>query len=166
MTVEVTVGRCLYFGRRFEEAIGVLRRHLERSPDSIQGYVTLYRSLRMRGMPREALLALERGINVIGRVPLLLACAGNIHGQLGQRDQALALLDELRLLATRRHVPSAYQAEILFGMGELDETFRVWDLAVKERSGWIPFVRCDPAWDQLRSDPRYVALERLSGVED
>lgn len=166
LTVQVTVGRCLYFGRRFEEAIGVLRRHLERSPDSIQGYVTLYRSLRLRGMPSEALQELERGINVIGRVPLLLACAGNIHGQLGQRDKALALLEELRQLSTRRHVPSAYQAEIFFGMGELDETFRAWDLAVEERSGWIPFVRCDPAWDQFRADPRYIALERISGAED
>jgi eukaryotic-like serine/threonine-protein kinase len=165
LPVQVTVGRCLYYGRRFEEAIDVLRRHLERSPDSIQGYVTLYRALRVRDMLSEALQILERGINVIGRVPLLLACTGSIHGRLGQRDQALALLDELRVLAVQRHVPPAYRAEILFGLGELDEGFKEWDLAVEQRSGWIPFLRCDPAWDQLRSDPRFVALARLFDAE-
>jgi TolB-like protein/Tfp pilus assembly protein PilF len=165
LTVQVTVGRCLYFGRHFEEAIGVLRHHLERSPDSIQGYVALYRSLRVRGMLREALLALERGISVIGRVPLLLGCTGYIHARLGQRDQALALLEELRVLAGRRHIPAAYQAEILFGLGDLDEAFRQWDRAVKQRSGWIPFLRNDPAWDPFRSDPRYIALVRISGAE-
>jgi tetratricopeptide (TPR) repeat protein len=121
LTVQVTVGRCLYFGRRFEESIDVLRRHLERNPDSIQGHVTLHRSLRMADMLSEALQTLERGINAIGRVPLLLACTGSIHGRLGQRHQALALLEELRVLGGRRHVPPAYRAEILFGLGELDE---------------------------------------------
>jgi serine/threonine-protein kinase len=165
LTVQVTVARCLYFGRRFDEAIGILRHHLQRSPDSIQGYVSLYRSLRLRGMFADALLELERGISVIGRVPLLLGCAGNIHAQLGQRDEALALLEELRKLAGRRHVSPAYQAEILFGLGDLDGAFTQWELAVQQRSGWLPFIRSDPAWDPLRSDPRHIALVQAVRAE-
>ena len=38
----------------------------------------------------------ERGISVIGRVPILLSWAGNVHPRLGRREQALALLAELR----------------------------------------------------------------------
>jgi Tfp pilus assembly protein PilF len=162
LTVQVTVGRCLYYGRRFEDAIEVFRSHLERHPNSILGYVTLYRALRMRGTLAEALLELERGISVIGRVPILLSWAGHAHARLGQRDQALALLEELRQLSRHRHVPPAYQAEILFGLGQLDEAFHQWNLAAEQRSGWIPFLRCEPGWDPLRSDPRYLALARLA----
>ena len=165
LTVEVTVARCLYYMRRFDDAIDALRSHLERNPASIQGYVNLYRALRVRGMLPDALLELERGISVIGRAPILLACAGNVHARLGQRVEALALLEELRQLGTRRHVPPAYQAEILFGLGDLDEGFALWNLAAEQRSGWMPFLRFDPAWDPLRSDPRHVALVRRLGAE-
>jgi serine/threonine-protein kinase len=165
LTVEVTVARCLYYGRRFDDAIDTLRSHLERNPASIQGYVTLYRALRMRGMLPDALLELERGISVIGRAPILLACAGNVHARLGQREEALALLEELRQLGTRRHVPPAYQGEILFGLGDLEEGFALWNLAAEQRSGWMPFLRYDPSWDPLRSDPRHVALVRRLGAE-
>ncbi|HEU5039197.1 MAG TPA: protein kinase [Gemmatimonadales bacterium] len=165
LTVQVTVGRCLYYARRFEEAIDVFRLHLEQNPTSIQGYVTLYRALKCRGMLAEALLALERGINFLGRVPILLACAGYAHAQVGQRDQALALLEELGQLAERRYVPPAYQAEILFGLGDLDGAFRQWGVAAEQRSGWIPFLRADPAWDQLRTDPRHLALLSLMPPE-
>ena len=165
LTVEVTVARCLYYGRRFDDAIDILRSHLVRNVGSIQGYVTLYRALRMGGMLPEALLELERGISVMGRVPILLSCAGNLHARLGQREQALALLEELRQVGAQRHVPPAYTAEILFGLGDLDEGFAQWNLAAEQRSGWMAFLRCDPAWDPLRSDLRYAALIRRLGAE-
>jgi serine/threonine-protein kinase len=165
LTVQVTVGRCLYYGRRFDDAISTFRLHLERNPNSIQGYVSLYRALRMRGMFAEALRQLERGISVIGRIPILLGCAGNVHAQLGQRHQALALLEELRQLGTRRYVPPTYSAEIHFGLGDLDEGFTLWNLAAEQRSGWLPFLRSDPAWDPLRSDQRHIALVRRLGAE-
>ncbi|MGH7497899.1 MAG: protein kinase domain-containing protein [Gemmatimonadales bacterium] len=160
LSVEVSVGRCLYYGRRFEEATRVVRLHLEGNPGSLQGYVSISRSLRMQGMHAEALLELERGISLIGRVPILLCCAGNAHAQLGQRDQALALLDELRQLARQRHVPLMYQSEIVMALGDLDEGFALCNLAVEQRSAWLLFMRFDPGWDALRSDPRFVALMR------
>jgi len=165
LTVEVTVARCLYYTRRFDDAIDALRSHLERNPASVQGYVNLYRAFRVTEMLPDALLELERGISVIGRAPILLACAGNVHARLGQRGEALALLEELRQLGTRRHIPPAYQAEILFGLGDLDEGFALWNVAAEQRSGWMPFLRCDPAWDPLRSDPRHGALVRRLGAE-
>jgi eukaryotic-like serine/threonine-protein kinase len=165
MTLQVTVGRCLYYQRRFDEAISTFRAHLERHPTSIQGYVSLYRALRMRGMPLEALLELERGLSVIGRIPILLGFAGHVHARLGQRDQALDLLDELRQLAVRRHVPVVYQAEILFGLGDVDEAFTLWNIAADQRSGWLSFLQSDPAWDPLRSDRRYIALLHRVGFD-
>jgi eukaryotic-like serine/threonine-protein kinase len=165
LTVQVTVARCLYYDRRFEEAADLCRLHLEGNPASIQGYVALYRVLKQRGMLEAALLELERGISVIGRVPILLACAGFAHARLGHPDQALALLEELRRVADRRHVPPAYLAEILFGLGDLDAAFEQWSLAAEQRSGWLPFMRCDPAWDSLRSDSRHAALVRRADLE-
>ena len=160
LTVQVTVARCLYYLRRFDEAIKLLRLHLESHPASIQAYPFLCRALLMQGMLSEALQAVERGISVVGRVPILLAFAGNVHARLGHRDEALALLEELHQLAGRRHVPPAYQAEILTGLGDLDQAFAQWNRAADDRSGWLPFLCHDPAWEAVRSDPRAIALLR------
>ena len=53
-----------------------------------------------------------------------------------------------------------YLAEILFGLGHVGEAIALWNLAAEQRSGWMAFLRCDPSWDPLRSDPRYAALVR------
>jgi hypothetical protein len=111
-------------------------------------------------MLSEELQVMEHGISVVGRVPILLAFAGSVHARLGHRDQALAFLEELRQLAGRRHVPLTYQAEILLGLGDLDEAFALWNAAADQRSAWLPFLRFDPAWDSLRPDPRAIALIR------
>jgi serine/threonine protein kinase/Tfp pilus assembly protein PilF len=165
LTVQVTVARCLYYGRRFDEAVKVLRLHLENHPASIQAYPFLCRALRMQGMLSEALQAVERGINVVGRVPVLLSFAGNLHARLGHRDDALALLEELHQLAGRRHVPVTHRAEILAGLGDLDEAFALWNVAADQRSAWLPFLRFDPAWDSLRFDPRAIALLRRAAPD-
>jgi TolB-like protein/Tfp pilus assembly protein PilF len=158
LTVQATVGRCLYYGRRFDDAISVFRAHLEESPASVQGYVALARAYKAMGMFADGLQQLERGLNIAGRVPILLCYAGHCQAALARRDQALAVLAELRQLAGQRYVPVVYEAEIVLGLGDVDEAFALWNRAADQRSGWLPFVRFDPAWDRLRLDPRFIAL--------
>jgi hypothetical protein len=100
----------------------------------------------------------ERGINILGSRPLLLAYAGQFHAKLGHATEALALLGEIRKERQRRFVPVMYDALILGGLLDLDEMFRVLEAGYRERSGWLPFHRGEPGWDSVRSDPRFQAL--------
>ena len=38
--------------------------------------------------------------------------------------------------------------------------------AVDERTPWLPELNIDPAWDALRSQPRFVALLKKIGLEN
>jgi serine/threonine-protein kinase len=158
LAIQVTVGRCLHFGRRFDEAAACLRGHLERNPSSIQGYISLARTLVAQQLWADAASELERGIQQVGRVPILLSYSGVAHARLGRPDQARALLAELRQLATQRYVPIIYQAQIAFSLGDLDAGFQLFEQAEAERSGWLVFLRSEPGWDYLRGEGRFQAV--------
>ncbi|MGH7516847.1 MAG: protein kinase domain-containing protein [Gemmatimonadales bacterium] len=157
---QLTVGRCHYLAHRFDEAIALFRSCLELEPRFFLAYSAIARAYLAKGMFAEALAEQERGMSLMGRVPLLLTYAGRAHAALGRRDEALGVLDELRDAAAHQYVPSAYRAQILAQLGEVDEAFDLYDLAYRQRSGWMVFLRSDPQWDVLRPDPRFRELLR------
>jgi serine/threonine protein kinase/Tfp pilus assembly protein PilF len=164
-TVQTTVGRCLHYCGREDEAIERYHRHLALNRNSLQGYVSLSRSHLVRQSLEDGLAEVERGINVLGRVPLLLAFAGAFHARLGRRAEALALLRELRQERSHRYVPVMYDTVVLGALGELDELLQVLERGYQARSGWLPFLRADQSWNLLRADPRFFSLLRHVGLD-
>jgi serine/threonine-protein kinase len=45
-------------------------------------------------------------------------------------------------------------------LGDKDEAFRWLEAAVNEHNSFIPWMRADPCYAPLRSDPRFQALVR------
>jgi hypothetical protein len=47
--------------------------------------------------------------------------------------------------------------------GEKDAAFAWLDKAIDERDGWIALIKIQPAYDSLRTDPRFIKLlERMN----
>jgi hypothetical protein len=76
----------------------------------------------------------------------------------GQRAEAIKLRDELKSEATHRYVPSYYLAVASIALGEKDVTFAALERDFAERSSSYSWVPVDPVFDDLRDDPRFVAL--------
>ena len=165
LAIQVTVGRCLHFGRRFEEAAECFRSHLQLNPASIQGYISLARTLLAQRKWDEVASELERAMQRLGRVPILLCFSAQAHAWAGRTDQARELLAELKELATRRHVPILYEAQICFSLGDMDAGFQRFEQAVDQHSGWVMFLRVEATWDQLRDEPRFKAVLRRAELD-
>ena len=164
VTIQVSVGRCLYYARRFDEAADALRAHLEVNPDSYQAYVELARLTSARGRFEEAITTTQRAIEMIGRQPILLGYLGQTLARSGHKVEARALLAELQEMATRQYVPEPFQALILFGLEEFDAGWEIWERACDRRAGWCVFLQADPQWDWLREEPRCQGLLKRVGV--
>ena len=78
-----------------------------------------------------------------------------------RRPDALQLIEQLRGRAKSEFVDPYLLAMAYSGLGDADEVFRQLDLAVANRSSWIPSLPVDPKFASLRGDPRYGKLLAL-----
>jgi serine/threonine protein kinase/Tfp pilus assembly protein PilF len=148
----------LYYARRFDEAIEQCRKTLEMDPSFSLTHVLLSRLYLAKGMYREAVVETEKFLALTPGNPLALASAAYTHARSGERSQALQLLDELRTLSKQTYVSSYLFALVYAGLGEKDQAFAWLEKAYEERSGSLPYLKVNPTWDPLRSDPRFEAL--------
>ncbi len=156
--VQVMAGRCYYFARRYEDAIQLLETALEMDPQRVSTHFALVRAYLGMGLQERALSAAAEALRLGGRTPLVLTLAGIVEARAGRRREARQWLEELRKTAEERYVPPSYFAAILLSLGELDEGFGQLEVAFRERSGYLPFLRVDPRWDAVRHDPRFISL--------
>jgi serine/threonine-protein kinase len=162
--LQVQLGRCFYYARRYDEAVRQLLATVEMEPTSVDNNVTLARVYLKLERYEEAAALLEQVIGRVGRAPIVLAYLGQTYAACGRRRDAEALLAELRTLGESRYVPPTYLALIVMELGDTDEGFALWERAYEMRSGWLAFVRVEPLWDRLRSHPRFQELLRRMGM--
>ncbi|MBI4462471.1 MAG: hypothetical protein HY653_06155, partial [Acidobacteria bacterium] len=85
----------------------------------------------------------------------------------GKRAEARQVLEELNQLRKRRYVSAYLVAVIHTGLGERDQAWAWLEKAHEERASWLSqFLKVDPRFDSLRSDPRYADLLRRMNFPD
>ncbi|MEO6051759.1 MAG: winged helix-turn-helix domain-containing protein, partial [Pyrinomonadaceae bacterium] len=72
----------------------------------------------------------------------------------GKQADARVVLDELLKLSTRRYVPAYGIALIYNGLDERDKTLTWLERAFKERDARMIFLKVEPKWNNLHSEPR------------
>ena len=82
----------------------------------------------------------------------------------GRKDEALKLFDELRGYSKQRYTSPFLTAIIYMGLGEKDQALEQLEKAYEDRSDYLPFLNAEPAFDSLRSDPRFQDLLRRMGL--
>jgi serine/threonine protein kinase/Tfp pilus assembly protein PilF len=162
--LQVQLGRCYYYARRYDEAVRQLLATVEMEPASVDNNVTLARVYLKLQRYEEAATLLEQVIARAGRVPILLGFLGQTYAASGRRADAEALLAELRTLAQSRYIPPTYLALVLMELGDTDAGFALWEQAYEMRSGWLPFLRVEPLWERIRSHPGYQGLLQRMGM--
>jgi hypothetical protein len=82
---------------------------------------------------------------------------------LGRRSEAEKSLARLQELAGQRYVLPSAAALVYLGLGDHDRVFDCLDEALKERELRMLYLKVDPIFDPLRSDPRFDMLLRRVG---
>jgi serine/threonine protein kinase/Flp pilus assembly protein TadD len=160
--VHQSVARCYAWAGEYEKALEQLRETQQMEPHHPLTYAWFGRVF--LGMHRfhDALTELQKGMEVAGRLPLLLELTGCAYGELGLHAKAREILEELRQLSSSRYVSPMLEASILGAMGELDEAFRLYDRAVEQRAGLLVFLNIRASLetfsDAVRADPRFAGL--------
>ena len=87
-----------------------------------------------------------------------------VLGRAGRRAEAQHAMEGLKQLNHRHPVDPAAFAWAYIGMGKKNEALAWLDKAYARHSNIIDTLKVDPAWDPLRSDPRFQHLVRRVGL--
>jgi hypothetical protein len=85
---------------------------------------------------------------------------GYAYAVVGESAKARKLIGELNVLAKQRYVSPFSTAIVHVGLGENDEAISLLDLAYQERSDTMAILKIYPLLDPIRSDPRFMELEK------
>jgi len=118
-----------------------------------------------RARPFDQASAIWREIMcVVGDDPEAIAFFGNFCASAGQKEKAVELIDKLEYISKSRYVSPFNFALIYTELQEHDQAFRWLDKAYEERSDLLSWLKVVPAFDRLRSDPRFQELLERIGL--
>jgi hypothetical protein len=133
---------------RFDEAVPHFKRAIELEPQYRPAYALLSYAYAELGKTNEAVAVVDRpefqGSTTLGR-----ALAGA-----GRRPEALAIAEAWR----KRGEDPFGLAGLYFSLGEKATGLEPLTRAFDQRIGFVRWANVDPAFDAVRSDPRFEAL--------
>jgi serine/threonine-protein kinase len=149
-----------YWARQYDLAIGQSRKGMELDTNFFEAPLIIGQAYTQQGKYPEAIAELTKTRDLPGGFVPATSELGYIYAVSGQRAKAQELLSELHERAKREFIDPYYVAIIYLGLGEQEQTFAWLNRAHEERSYWLLWLRVEPRFDGLRSDPRYQDLVR------
>jgi tetratricopeptide (TPR) repeat protein len=158
--INMNLAWVFYFNRQYDEAIAQGQKTLELDPNYYATHWIVGQGYRQKGMHEEAIAEFQKSVNLSGGHPIYRAALGHAYAVAGRRDDAVKIINELKDLSTRTYFPPYFIALIYVGLGDADQAFGWLKQAFTERSPGITFLRAEPMFDPIRSDPRFRDLLR------
>ncbi|MBI4877787.1 MAG: tetratricopeptide repeat protein, partial [Acidobacteria bacterium] len=153
-----------FYERRYDLAAAQARRVIEVEPGFPAAHLTLGYALASQGQASAGLRELDRAVELAGPDVGTNLWRVRTLALLGQRERAVALLAGLLRTAPDR-IGRYRLACVRAVLGQSDLAFQDLEVAAQERELWLVYVNVDPAFDSLRSDPRFPALLRRIGLQ-
>ena len=159
VNMRANLGLHYYCKREYDTAIEEYRKILELSPNSWYARSHLAVALSQKGLYNEAIEEYAK----MEFIQIFHWHLGYIYGIAGNRDKALEILNQYLELSKKEFVSPIHIAIIYIGLGEKDNALEWLEKTYEQNEAGLQFIKVDPMYDNLRSDPRFQDLiERMN----
>jgi serine/threonine protein kinase/tetratricopeptide (TPR) repeat protein len=158
LTIYADVVRHLYYARRYDEAIAECRKLIEMDQKFARGHVELGQILEQKGQHGEAVAEFHKALALSENSVAAITGLGHAFALSGKQSEALNVIKKLGDLSKQHYVSPYHTAVIYAGLGDKTQALAWLEKARDERFNWIPFIKVDPVFDNLGSDPKFAAL--------
>ena len=159
LIINTDVAELLYYARRYDEAIRQAQKTLEMDASFPLAHRVLGLAYEQKGMLKESLAELQAQVRLSGRADYALAELARGLVLTGNRSEAEKLLRELQALDPQNPGTCIGLSFLHAALGDKDQAFFWLEKSAREHMGVI-LLKVQPYFDPLRSDPRFLAIER------
>lgn len=146
--------------RQYEAAVEQCRKTLELEPNFALAHRRLGEAYLYQQQYPEAVAEFQKGLQLSAGAIVYKALLGEAEALAGQTDEAREIVGDLEKSARRMYVAPSTIAIVCVGLGDKDQAFQWLDKALGDRDDTLAYLKVDPTYDSLRSDPRWAALLR------
>ena len=164
LVINRAVGSTFFYARQYDAAIEQCRKAVLMDPNFIGAHVYLGRAYEQKGAHGEALAEFQKALSLSEGNSNELAALGHAYAVSGKSGEARKILDELKERSKQTYVQPIWIAAVHTALGEKDQAFEWLQKGYEDRSGWLVYLKIDPIFDSLRSDPRFADLLRRVGL--
>jgi TolB-like protein/DNA-binding winged helix-turn-helix (wHTH) protein/Tfp pilus assembly protein PilF len=153
-------GLILYFGRQYDQAIDQCRNTLARHPEWAEElHGQLGNVYAAKGMDREAVQEWQRALTLSGQTELATVLE-HAYLRSGYQGYLKRQLEYSKSSSTIAFGAALGLAQLSARLGDTNQTMVWLERAYQERIPWLLNLNVEPAFDSVRSDPRFQDLLR------
>jgi TolB-like protein/DNA-binding winged helix-turn-helix (wHTH) protein/Flp pilus assembly protein TadD len=166
LIINFELGVAFYYARDYDRAIEQFQKTLELDQNFPPPHSILPAAYVQKGMYGEAIAEFKKAVPLTrgSEWSFSKAGLGHVYAVTGKKSEARTVLAELKQLSGQEYVPANSIALIYAGLGEKNEAFVWLEKGYEQRTFQMQWLKIEPRWDGLRSDPRFQVLMRRIGL--
>ncbi len=162
--INLAAASAYYYNGQYDQALEQCRKTVAMDPNFTDAHVLLGRAYEQKGAYSEAIAEFQNALRLSEGGSNELAALGHAYALAGKRDEAVKILDQLKERSQQTYVQPLWIAGIHIGLGDKDQAFEWLRKTYDDRSGWLVYLKIDPMFSPLRSDPRFRELLQRVGL--
>jgi len=155
VSINFSEGWRLYMARKYDQAIQQLQSTIEMDPSFALPHIVLGQSYEEKGLYAQATAELQKAASLSRNSAPSIAALARVQAVSGHPAEARAGLEQLQKQAHQQYVSPFYLAQVYAGLGDANQAASYLEQAVEDRSNSMIFLRVDPEFDSVRSNPHF-----------
>ena len=162
--LNLALGYRFYYAHEYPQAIDQIQKTLAMEASFVPAHVYLGRAYEQKGTYPVAIAEMRKALDLSEGDTNELAALGHAYAVSHQDAEAKKILDQLKERSQQTYVQPSLIALIHVGLGDKNQAFDWLQKAYEDRSAGLLYLKVDPAFDSVRSDPRFVDLLHRVGL--
>jgi serine/threonine-protein kinase len=163
LIINANTAQFLRDAHQYDQAVAEARKVLEIDPNFIGAHFGLANAYELKRMYQEAVAEMQKAF-VLDNDPERAGAWAQGYAAAGYRGAVQRDIGILKERLKQRYVPPFEVAEDYLRLGDNDQALAWLEKTYQEHSGLLTYLKADPLWDPIRTDPRFQDLLRRVGL--
>jgi TolB-like protein/Tfp pilus assembly protein PilF len=159
VNIDDWLGTILYDVGRYDEAIAQRRKMIELYPHTAPAQFNEISTILGKQGKLNAAVESQSKSHTLSGDPEFAETLQQVYASAGYNGYLKKRIEHMISASTRGSEPAASLAQLYASLGDKDVALRWLERAVEQRDVWL-YLKADPAYDNIRSNPRFQTLVR------